>query len=788
MLKSKTRWIVQETNEQEVDKLAKELNIPSLVAKLLINRDLDDVEQARNFLFDTGDSFYDPFLFNDMQKAVDRIKEAIQNQEKILIYGDYDADGVSSTSVMMTVLRDLHADVEFYIPNRFSEGYGPNEQAFRWAKDSGVSLIITVDTGISAIHEAHIAKELELDLIITDHHEPGPQLPEALAIIHPKLAGSTYPFSDLAGVGVALKLAHALYGYLPEELLDLAAIGTIADLVPLMGENRAIAKKGLVQLRKSNRPGIKALCKLAKATQQEMNEESIGFVLAPRINAVGRLGDADPAVDLLLSEDEEEAMMIASEIDSINKERQAIVSEMTEEAIKMVEKDFPLSENQVLVIGKEGWNSGVVGIVASRLVDKFYRPTIVLSYDQETGKAKGSARSIVGFDLFQNLSTCRDILPHFGGHPMAAGMTLALEDVPELRNRLNLLASEQLEEEDFIPVTQLDTEIKLDEVSLESIEQLQMLAPFGMANPKPKLKIENVSVGNMKKIGANQNHLKLMLQEDDNFLDGVGFGLGEIADHLSPISKVSVIGELSINEWNNRRKPQIFLQDVMVQEWQLFDIRGMKQAERWLSIVPVLNRKIICFEAATLQFFSAISSEEVEVIDSIEKAEMVNITDLNLVLLDLPSDKKLLESLLKSGKPCRIYAHFYQREDHFFSTMPTRDHFKWYYLFLAKRKSFHIEKHGDELAKYKGWSKETIDFMSQVFFELEFVTINNGFISLNPTKMKRDLAESITYQKKQSHYMLENELVYSSYQELKAWFDERIVETVTARGGVEVWT
>ncbi|TYS87766.1 single-stranded-DNA-specific exonuclease RecJ [Rossellomorea aquimaris] len=787
MLNSKTRWMMTESDQHKISELENELKVPSLVAKLLINRDLDDVEEARNFLFDTGDSFHDPFLFEDMKKATERIHKAIENGERILVYGDYDADGVSSTSVLMTVLRDLGAEVEFYIPNRFSEGYGPNEGAFRWAKEEEFTLIITVDTGISAVNEAKLAKELDIDLIITDHHEPGPELPPAFALIHPKVEGTTYPFGELAGVGVAFKLAHALYGELPVHLLDLAAIGTIADLVPLRGENRLLAKRGIAQLRVSNRLGIKALCRIANAQQQEITEESIGFMIAPRINAVGRLGDADPAVDLMLTEDAEEAKALAEEIDSLNKERQAIVSQMTEEAVEMVENDFPLKDNAVLVIGKEGWNPGVVGIVASRLVDRFYRPTIVLSFDSEKGTAKGSARSIAGFDLFKNLSTCRDILPHFGGHPMAAGMTLQLDDVAQFRNRLNELASTELTEDDFIPVTQLDASVTVDEISVESIEKLQLLAPFGMHNPKPKWIIDNVSIEHYKKIGSAQNHLKLVLEDKGVQLDGVGFGLGELADHMTPFSNASVIGELSINEWNNRKKPQVFLQDVKIDHWQLFDVRGIKQVHKWNGLIPEEKKIIICFNPATIEKLS-LEKDEVTLLEDGSSLEGLATDKASLVLLDLPTSKPILEELLKKGHPHRIYAHFFQEEDHFFSTMPTRDHFKWYYGFLTKRGSFDLNKHGDDLAKYKGWSKETIDFMSQVFFDLKFVTIVNGFISLNPEKTKKDLSESLTYQKKQQQYELENELLYSSYQELKTWFNERIEESVTIEEEVKAWT
>lgn len=774
MLHSKTRWIVRDSDKQKENLLVKELNISPLVASLLINRGLDTVESARYFLFDQEQKFHDPFLLTGMDAAVSRIKLAIANQESILIFGDYDADGVTSTTIMMMTLQDLGADVQFYIPNRFTEGYGPNKQAFQYAKDIGIQLIITVDTGIAAINEATVAKELGLDLIITDHHEPGPELPEALAIIHPKLKNSEYPFHELAGVGVAFKLAHALYGELPEHLLEIAAIGTIADLVSLKGENRLIAQRGITYLKKTKNIGLKALFKRTGTELHSIDEETIGFLIAPRINAVGRLGSADPAVDLLLTDDIHEAEAIAEEIERLNKERQAIVTEITEQAIKQVEEKYPIDEYPVLVVGEEGWNSGVIGIVASKLVDKFYRPTIILSFDREKGVAKGSARSILGFDLFKNLSSCRDILPHFGGHPMAAGMTLKLEDVEELRNRLNLAAREQLTEADFIPATTLDGEFRLEDINLATIEEMQLLAPFGMDNPKPKIMIKEANISTMRKIGSNQNHLKMTIENEGHLLDGVGFGLGALYEHISPSSQVSVIGELSINEWNNIRKPQIFLQDLAINSWQLFDIRGVKRLESIKSIIPKEQVKWLVFHEENAHMFNRNIEDEIITISSLEEASNLEIEHANIILADLPPAKNILEAMFTGKKPARIYAYFYQKESAFFSTLPTREHFKWLYALIVKKGPLDLNKYRNDIAKYKGWSLESIDFMSQVFFELDFVKINNGFISVNPGSMKRDLTDSPTYMKRNAQYTLESELLYSSYDELKRWFDETI--------------
>lgn len=771
MLKSKTRWIVNKADEQLVKLLQNELKISPLVASLLVNRGLNTVDSARYFLFGK-EQFHDPYLLKGMDIAVKRIREAIQNQEPILIYGDYDADGVSSTSVLMITLRDLGANVTFYIPNRFTEGYGPNEAAFRKAAEDGIKLIITVDTGISAIHEAAVAKEIGLDLIITDHHEPGPVLPEALAIIHPKLPDSTYPFRELAGVGVAFKLAHALYGNLPEHLLEIAVIGTIADLVSLQDENRLIAKKGLEKLKVTNNIGLKAIFKLAGVELTSINEETVGFTLAPRINAVGRLEDADLAVQLLLTEDREEAAFLSEEMDALNKTRQSIVNTITAEAIEEVEKNYPIDSNHVLVIGREGWNAGVIGIVASRLVEKFYRPVIVLSFDSTKGLAKGSARSIAGFDLFQNLSACRDILPHFGGHTMAAGMTLKLEDVPNLRSRLHALAEEQLTDEDFVPVTYLDATIPLKDISIPVLEEINLLSPFGMDNPKPKLLIKDAEISSIRKIGSEQNHLKVLIRENEANLDGIGFGLGQVADHISSASKISLIGELSINEWNNIRKPQIFIQDISVKEWQLFDYRGIKRIEHLAkSGIPEDNTIWVMFNRENHETMSFGPIDQMVFVKSPEEAKTIDLSAKNVVLIDMPPSKEILVDLLKGKKPSRIYPVFYKESSDFFSTFPTREHFKWFYALLYKKGSFDLKRYGEEIARHRGWSKETVLFMSKVFSELDFVTINNGFITLNRQTQKRDLTESVTYQKKQAQSALERDLLFSPFHELKNWFD-----------------
>ncbi|MFN7249209.1 MAG: single-stranded-DNA-specific exonuclease RecJ [Anaerobacillus sp.] len=779
MLRSKKRWKVEGRGHSLEQQFVSELKISPLVANLLLNRGISSVEEARHFLYIEKTEFHDPFMMKGMGQATERIHKAIENNERILIFGDYDADGVSSTAVMIHALDRLGAQFSFYIPNRFTEGYGPNEPALRKAKEDGYTLVVTVDTGISAVHEANVAKEIGLDFIVTDHHEPPPVLPDAYAIVNPKQEDCYYPFKGLAGVGVAFKLAHALLGQAPEDLLDIAVIGTIADLVPLVDENRLIAKKGIKALEKTNRPGLVALKKVTGMIDKELSAEHVGFGIGPRINAAGRLDSATPAVELLICDDKLTAENLASEIDELNKVRQGIVNEITEEAVEIVEQNYSsLEDNKVLVVAKEGWNAGVIGIVASRLVERYYRPTIVMTIDTEKGLAKGSARSIEGFDMFRNLSDCRDILPHFGGHPMAAGLTMKLSNVDELRSRLHVIANEVLTDADYVPITNVDIEVLLPDITLPVIEEMSLLAPFGVSNPTPKVMIDRVSLAHMKRIGSEENHLKMQLEQNGHTIDGVGFHLGYLYEEISTAAQISAVGTLSINEWNGHCKPQLMIEDVAVKDWQLFDCRGSKNFKRFEHLP---SEKIVCvyFDETTLTALKIGDNYNLFHVPFEADLPELDFTGKYVLLLDLPFEKKQLEKLLSLGKrPERIYPIFHHNENHFFTTIPSRDHFKWFYAFLTKQQTFDLSKHGSKLAKHKGWSVDTIDFMVKVFFDLEFVTIKNGLISLSTNIEKKDLNHSKTYKRKQEQASLENDLYYSSYNELKEWFEQIFLQPV----------
>ncbi len=771
MILSKKRWQVERPDVELVQALQNDLQLSAIAAKILAARGCETTADAESLLNMTEANVHDPFLMHGMAEAVARIEQALDNGEKILVYGDYDADGVTSTTVMLNVLLDLGANVSFKIPNRFIHGYGPHEALFREAYEEGVQLIITVDNGISGIEPIRVAKELGLDVIVTDHHEPGEELPPADIILHPRLPEGHYPFGELAGVGVAFKLAHALYGELPTHLIEYVAIGTVADLVPLVDENRYLVKRGIEEMRRSLSPWVQAMCDIASTEQAKISEETIGFYFGPRLNAVGRLGEASPGVELLMAEDSVKATALAKQLNASNTERKDIVKNITEEAIALIESEKKISDSLVLVVAGEGWNAGVVGIVASRLVEQYYRPTIVLSLDPDKGTAKGSARSIDGFHLYNELAKNRDILPHFGGHPMAAGMTLSIEHVDELRSRLDTQARACLTEEHLTPVVHIDIPLSLDEISADAIEEIASLGPFGTDFPKPVYVLEDVEISSMRKIGAAENHIKMELTNGCDKLDSVGFHKGHLHDELTYGIKVSFIGDLQINEWQGRKKAQFMIEDVQTTEWQLFDIRGIRQTARWLNTVPKEEATFIAFRPATMTYYQSLIDVPIIVADptlsNIGQSEYI-------VLLDLPETIQSLEEVLQKTAPSRIYAHFYMPDSQYFNVLPTREQFAWYYKFLKNRPAFPLDMHIADIAKHTGWPLETLKFMTQVFFELDFVKMESGLTTVNEDAPKQALTEAPSYKQRSEQIEMEQMLVYAPYIELKQWFDERI--------------
>ncbi len=521
----KKKWLIR-PHSNEIALMSNSLNVSEITAKILIDRGIQSIDQARTFLYPKYENLHSPWLLPDMEPAVKRIKQALENNEHITIYGDYDVDGQTSVALLLYVLRSLASDIntiDYYVPNRIEEGYGLHKEALQTIAEVS-SLVITVDCGIAAINEADFARSIGLDLIITDHHEPGLQLPEAVAVINPKCHESKYPFTELAGVGVAYKLVQALaesYGKDFCQWLDLVALGTVTDLVPLVDENRIFVKLGLNQLEHSSILGLRALLQVCNI-KPPYNTSDLGFKLGPRLNAVGRMGEPARGIELLISSDNEEAFKLAGVLDSENKLRQHIEVEIFTEAVSMIEANG-WNKEPVIVIANEKWHAGVIGIVASRLVEKYYRPTVVIAI--EDGVGKGSARSISGFNLYAGLGACKELLLEFGGHEMAAGLSIDVKCITALRKKLSQLAAETLSPEDFIPKVRIDSKIDLKEIDVQLLNELKLLEPFGMGNPTPVFKVSG-SVLNTRAMGIDGDHLRCCIQDQDGeMIEAVGFGM-----------------------------------------------------------------------------------------------------------------------------------------------------------------------------------------------------------------------------------------------------------------------
>nr|WP_269438296.1 single-stranded-DNA-specific exonuclease RecJ [Phosphitispora fastidiosa] len=552
-----------------MDIFSLKLGISRVVAQILINRGITTTAEARNFLSGKTELLNAPLLMKDMEKAVDRIRRAVANSEKIRIFGDYDVDGVTSTAVLLKALQRIGAAADYYIPVRLTEGYGMNQEAVRAAGRDGVNLIITVDSGISALAEVGLANILGIDVIITDHHEPPAELPVASAVINPKQADCPYPFKDLAGVGVAFKLGQCLLeetdlGEL-REMAELLSLGTIADIVPLKGENRVFVKEGLKFLGSTVNIGLRALMEECGIDPANVSTRQVAYQMAPRINAAGRLGDAAICVRLLLSEDEAEAKALAAELCSLNVRRQNVEAGIYAEALEMIQGGVPgggidLDRDKVIVLAKEGWHLGVIGIVASKLVQDFYRPVVLLGIDGET--AKGSARSIPPFNIFEAFRAGQDYLIRYGGHSQAAGLTLAAENIAGFREAVNRHASQLITEDDLVPEVFIDTEVELSELDIKLFCQLEMLAPYGCQNPDPVLACRNAGVLDYRKVGSDGSHLKLRVTDNKLVMDGIGFNLGAQGAILEDDECFDLVFALEKNEWNGRTRLQLNVKDI----------------------------------------------------------------------------------------------------------------------------------------------------------------------------------------------------------------------------------
>lgn len=561
------KWIIKQPGETALPILPE---YPSVILKLLALRGLTDPEQINDFLNPVYEKLHDPFLFRDMQKAMERIHASIEQKQKITIYADYDADAITACAVLYLALTKLGAQVEYYIPDRFTEGYGMNEEAVRSIAAAGTKLIITVDCGINAVAEAAVCRELGVDLIITDHHDLTSDLPDALAIINPKNPRDEYPFPYLTGVGVAFKLVQALFsaptlrsgqpaiaGW-EKWLLDLVAIGTVADLQSLTGENRVLVSFGLKVLEKTKWPGLRALLQLA-GVEKTPDAYTLGFIVAPRINAAGRIKHGNAAFELLICQDPKRAEELARQLDELNRQRQTLTDQILSEAKAQVEL---ASDKKILVAHGLDWPKGVVGLVAGKLTETYNRPTLAISIDAE-GRAVGSARSVSGFDIVQALTHAKDVLTKYGGHPQAAGFSLTVVNLPNLHLKL-LEYAEMINWEAGEAVLSADLELGAQDITWDVVEYLERFGPFGIGNPRPKFMAQSLEVLDVRLVGAKQQHLKLRIGLGNHRLEAIAFGMGYLASELAVSKKIDAIFELSVNEWNGRKDMQLKISDLKI--------------------------------------------------------------------------------------------------------------------------------------------------------------------------------------------------------------------------------
>jgi single-stranded-DNA-specific exonuclease len=567
LLESTMLWKIAQPDLNLVRELARSLNISGILATLLVNRRFCDVDTARKFLYPRLEDLEDPFLMNDLKVAVNRILSAIEKQEKILIYGDYDVDGTTAVVVLRKALEMLGAKTSYHIPRRLVDGYGMRAVVIEQAAAAGVKLIISVDTGIKAFEVVESASTLGIDCIITDHHLPENGLPKAVAVLNPKRADCQYPDKNISGVGVAFKLIQALFAktdkekYL-ESFLKIVAIGTIADVVPLIGENRIFARFGLAGLQIPVNHGLKSLIEVSGLEGKRITYSDIGFRLAPRINAVGRMGGGEEVIELFASTDVCQTKTLAAEMDRLNRERQQIEDQILKDIEERLNSDLSLSRQRVIVIDGEGWHRGIIGIAATRLTERFNRPTLVIS--KELGIAYGSGRSIKRFHLLDALENCRDLFDRFGGHAQAVGFQLPVHRIAELRHRLNDFAQKVINPDDLQPSLEIDAELRLSDIEEQAYQQIERLSPFGPSNPQPLFAATHLAVIAEPRLFKGK-HLKFRIEQDGKALDAIGWNM---AQHCQPIresrGEVSLAFSISQDLYQEMRLLQLIVRDIHI--------------------------------------------------------------------------------------------------------------------------------------------------------------------------------------------------------------------------------
>lgn len=727
-----------QVEDEDFTKIAKKAGLGPEVARLLYSRGVKDQEALSRFLTPTLDDLHDPYLLHDMDKAVERIRRAIEDGEFILLYGDYDADGMTSASIVKESLEQLGAEVAVYLPNRFTDGYGPNASVYKYfIEQQGISLIVTVDNGVAGHEAIDLAQSMGVDVIVTDHHSMPEVLPDAYAIVHPEHPDADYPFKHLAGCGVAFKLACALLEEVQVELLDLVAIGTIADMVSLTDENRIMVQYGLEVLRNTQRMGLQEMFNIAGIARNDVTEETVGFQLAPRLNALGRLDDPNPAIDLLTGFDDEEAHDIALMIHEKNEERKEIVQAIYQEAKAMVDP-----AKKVQILAKEGWNPGVLGIVAGRLLEELGQTVIVLNL--EDGRAKGSARSIEALDIFEALDPHRNLFIAFGGHAGAAGMTLEADKLDTLSEVLESYVLDKGLDATTKNNLSLDEELDLEALTIDVVKNFERLAPFGMDNQKPVFYIRDFQIENARAMGASNAHLKLKISRGTSNFEVVAFGKGSLAAEFSQAKGLELAVTLSVNQWNGQTTLQLMMVDARVDGVQLFNIRGKS--------VPL--------------------PEGIPVLDFTKDLPDLT-TSPAVVVKNIPEDLNLLKQIIQEQDFSAIYFKNDIDKAYYLTGYGTREQFAKLYKTIYQFPEFDIRYKLKDLSAYLKIEQILLVKMIQIFEELGFVTIENGVMKVNKEAPKRDIAESHIYQQLKQTVKDQEMMALATVQEIYDFLMEK---------------
>ena len=767
MIDAKFKWeLADNASSATVDNLEKELGISRILATLLAQQGIDSTEQAKKFFEPSIEEIHDPTLLHDMDKAVERIEQAVEKQEQITIYGDYDADGITSTSLMYETLLSIGANVNYYVPNRFTDGYGPNMDAYQRLIDNGTQLFITVDNGVSGKNVIDKVIAAGVDVVITDHHELPADLPNAVAIVHPRYPGSNYPFPDLSGVGVAFKVAWALTGEFPVEELDLVAIGEIADVVNVTDENHALISYGIQQLRQEMRPGLAALMKLADIKANNLTDQDIGFGIAPRLNALGRIADANDGVKLLTSLDENESQKLAKEVDQANKERQNLVADIMKEAEKQANSSANQQKKTLLIVGK-GWHQGVLGIVASRIMNETGKPTIVASTDQNNPTLiKGSGRSVDSFNLFNALEAHRELFTTFGGHPAACGLSFDQKNIVPLQIALE----EEAVKQKFDPTVKQPLPIAMKLVPADVTQQLyndiQRVAPFGPGNMEPVFELNNVKVVDVKTMGQEHQHLKFSIVSDKKNLTVVAFGQGNLATLLSaPTGQINLAVKVSLNEWRGKKSVQLMLEDLQINGTVIIDERTNKltpqlfsSSDYYIVREPRLRENIAPHVAPGYTL-------------SIEEAIKTDFSGQQVTLVDCPSSEEMLKRIFAEDEeePATIRLLLYQRKSAYLAGLPTRNDFAQLYRFIYKQKELKWPMQAKAVSNHLKINMDRLNLMIQVFSEAGFVTIKDDVLKFNESTNKTDLTQTKRYQKQLAQYKVEQQLLFNDAATVANW-------------------